>query len=176
MIKPAQDDDIRGYLQYLLELINWLGKEGWGLLQKNILTEDEYNLLSEKAFCLWKQMSMKREICVLYMNVLRSGIVSLQHTIENDSGIAESKTLGYTERLARYRSRFLGIEYQLRPGERFGIGGRFCKIEESRALIESMIPLVQLLKDEVLLRGLAMDRYPTEHAIQEWFVKNHKNW
>ncbi|MDD5438106.1 MAG: hypothetical protein PHC70_03095 [Patescibacteria group bacterium] len=168
-------DVIHGFLQYLSDLMQWLNSEGRALLEREgPLTFEEYNLLVDKAFNLWFQMSTDRAFCLLFMAVIKKGIFSLQQAVEADATDGNDKNDEQCREA--HRQWFQSILYQLGPGARFGIGSRSCRIEESRALIESTIPIVRCLKADHLLREIAQYRFPKDPEAQELFFASRKDW
>ena len=155
--------------------MQWLMTEGKTLLEREQpLTYNEWKPLSEKAFNLWYQMDSDRPICLLYMAAVRKGISSLTHIVKADpTGDSEQSRVEHWE---KYHDWIWNIQYQLQPGARFGIGSRSCRIEESRELIESMIPVAQYLKHDQLLDSIASDRFPQKKEVQKMFVEKYKNW
>lgn len=166
---------IHGFLQYLSDLMQWLNTEGKALLEREgPLTQEEWRPLFDKAFNLWFQMGTERAVSMLFMAVIKKGIASLRHEVEANP--PRDSDASREQRHGMYEGWFQSIQYQLQPGARFGIGSRSCRVEESRELIESMIPIARGIKSDHFLREIAMNRFPRDGEAQEMFFAKHKDW
>jgi hypothetical protein len=158
---------IYNFFQYLCGLMQWLMTEGKTLLEREApLSYKEFDLLFNKAFYLWWQMPQERPVCLICLAVMKKGISSLMHALKHSESHLEPVMVSW----------FATIRRQIEPGSIFSIDSRSCRVEESRDLIEALVPVAQFLKSDGILDSIARSRYPQEPEAQQWFIKNHKNW
>ncbi len=147
-------------------LLAWLHVAGMPLLeQKEPLTHDEWKVLAEQCYLALVEMPQTKSLKLIYQLTIRKGISSLL-------SLSTTGLVSY-EAAAPY---FIDVAHELSPN-RFGIGSHDCSIEESRFMIDSLVPIAQVWKSEEMLGTIAGCRFPGRDGLaREMMVKFGKNW
>jgi len=165
---------ILAHFTFLTTLMAWIGNEGKRLLlQEGNLTHGEWGQLFQRVFDLWNDIGERKSVSVLFAITVAKGIQSLKGYLQNWP--SELRKVAYHQDSTAWQW-YCAISYQLEPGARLGIGSHYCKIEESRRLIESLVPIVQAFQNDQVLEDLARSRFPGDETSQQYFIKEHKNW
>ena len=157
------------YFVFLSEQTKTLCDEAQALLTKeDFLSHREYLHLMDQFFILWDDLWHNRVFQKLFRLIVEKAIASLADAIAKEKELTKipDELWGW----------FNSIGYQFRAGNRLGIGSHCITAEKSRQLIESMVPIVQLMKNDFALDIVANDRFPRDKAAQEIFIAKHKNW
>lgn len=166
---------IFAFLSFLRGIMLWLETDGKNLLErKEPLSFEEWGKLYDNSWLLCARLGYsQRAISQLHMMVLKKGIASLihwTHTVRGDSD-------NWSEDNKYVFGRWLSlVQSDVQEGTTFGLGSHYCKKEESWELVESLVPIAQILKSEPLLESFACDRFSGDKKAEELFVKTHKNW
>lgn len=157
------------YFAYVSEQTKILCAEAQALLTKeDFLSCKECHDLMEQFFILWDDLWQNRVFQKLYRLIVEKAIASLADAL--------AKEKEFTKIPDQLWSWFVSIEYQLQSGRRLGIGSHGITIDKSRQLIESLVPIVQLMKNDYAMGLIANDRFPGDEAAQATFITKHKNW
>lgn len=164
-------DILFAFSLWLSDLTRWIGTEGKKLLDKEFLAREEFELVSGKITALWAEMPTKRPVSVLVQALFKKGVASLIHAMDQEVEI----TSDLWEK--EYRRWYHSLARWVEPRSCLGLGSRYCRDEESRELIENLVPVLQMARSEFLLEeSLAHCRYPQEPEAQAWWVAERKNW
>ena len=159
-----------GFLAFVSETTKMLCDEAQVQLTKEgFLSYKEYNNLMEQFFILWDDFEQNRVIQKLFRLIVEKGIASLADALAKEKEPAKFPEHPFWDW-------FISIEYQLQSGRRLGIGSHSITADRSRQLIESLVPIVQMMKNNYAMDLVANDRFPGDNTSQELFIAKHKNW
>ena len=150
---------------YFWAEMKWLMTVGRKLLESpNQIEYDKWVELEERSrnlHCMFGRH--QRTIAVLYVMVFKKGVESLLKLVQSDPLAHDYKRAEFQ----RYRQWFYYFAQLTRPEAPLGIRSHYCRIEESRELIESLVPLAQCLKERGMMDQIAYNRFPADaNAIQ----------
>lgn len=145
-------------------VMEWFQTEGKELLEREQpLSYQEWEPLLEQSFLLLRDFSGTRSVKVLFTSVIERGIKDLAaYAVEHPSYEA-------------VRGWFVSLDYQLHTG-RLGVGSRHCSVEKSRALIDGMVRIAQIVKSKGLLQMAAERRYSHDQFACKAFSAHHLTW
>lgn len=146
-------------------LLRWLGNEGKAFLEREWLSQEEWEALVKQCFLALTEMPQTKSLKLIYQLAIRKGIASLLNYSKSDIMFAHDAE--------KY---FISLAHELTPN-RFGIGSHLCSVEESRSMIDSLIPIAQTWKSDDMLDTIGGCRFPgRDKAARVMFIKANKNW
>lgn len=147
-------------------LLGWLENDGKTLLeQKGPLAHDEWKALAEQCYLALEVMPNTKSLRLIYQLAIRKGIDSIL-TLTKTKQIDGGNAMAY----------FLTVTNELTP-PRFGIGSHNCTVEESREMIDSLIPIAKAWKSIDMLRRISDRRFPgRDEMAREIFVEYYRDW
>lgn len=181
--EKMSDDLSIEHLGFTLEVIGWLREVGWQRLRSpNPLSFKDWEEVITHVLYLKRDFGsgdqVSRPLKYLYMRTIERGIQDAiayaTQKLEADGYQALwSDYAGGT--LRRWCHGYLTFHLDYGGGN-LGLGSKTCTPDEARSLIDSMIPLAQILKSNDLLDALASNRHHHDDQAIKLFCQAHKNW
>lgn len=156
---------IFGQFRYFWIKMIWMMTKGRKLLEStDLITYDNWVELEERTRNLHITFGRhQRTIAVLYVMVFKKGVDSLLKLVQADPCAHDFSRAEFQT----YRKWFYYLVQLTRPEAPLGIRSHYCRLEESRELIESLIPIARGLKERAMMDQIAYNRFPADaEAIQ----------
>lgn len=157
--------------EYFKALMTWMKTAGLVLLQcPHPIAYEDWVSLEENAQRLYRIFgNRQRTIAVLHTMVFKRGVESLLQLVQADPQASDYNRPGYQ----RYCQWFYYLYQMTRPEGTLGVGSHYCRIEESRELIESLVPIARCFKEHSMMDCIAYNRFPADANAIQMFKEKH---
>lgn len=147
-------------------LLGWLENDGKAFLERQgPLLQDEWEALAEQCYLALVEMPNTKSVKLIYQLAIRKGIASIL-ALTTTEEIDGATVMAY----------FMSVTNELTP-PRFGVGSHNCTIEESREMIDSLIPIAKACKSTDMLRRIGDRRFPGRDSFaRELVVCEFADW